>query len=323
MKNEFKRGETLTVEPYFEDIPLGEFLQAYTPIDSRRKLQKLVDRGVIEVNGITRPLDFMLQSGDEVRIGSSSQERDRSYPDPEVLMHRDQLLIFHTYPGQFHADRRQGTVLQDTDLSGEVLANLPVPADTRYFPVYEVPSGASGLVLLAEDETTRDQWRDRIGDEGVELTGLAIVDGVVRSERTVEEPVGASEHDQSVYEAREDGQPAKTDVNVETTFRKFSLISVRPRSAVPHQERVHLSYVHHPLSVDRTYGYREKLKLSEFKEDYREKPFQEERPLIARTSLHWKRIDLTGSTGNEGDVFEVDPPEDFQITVKQLRNHGS
>ncbi len=323
MKQEFEEGESLTVEPYFEDIPLGEFLQAYTPIDSRRKLQKLVDRGVVEVNGITRPLNFMLQSGDEVTIGSPSEEHERSFPDPEVLFHDDHVLLLNTYPGQLHVDQDEGTVLQETDLSEDVLDEFPVPAGTRVFPVYTVPSGCSGIAFLSDSEEVRDELREGFEEGTIHLRGKAIVDGVVRSDQTIEEPVGPSEHDRSEREVASDGTPARTEVRVETTFRKFSLVRVDPRTAVPHQERVHLSYVHHPLSVDRQYGYRKELKLSEFKEDYREKPFREERPLIERTSLHWHRLEVSGEARIGERSFEVEPPEDFNITVKQLTNHGS
>lgn len=315
---QFEEGQELTVEPYFEDIPLGEFLRAYTPFDSKRKLQKLVDRGIVEVNGITRPLNFMLQSGDVVKIGQRSEERDRSYPDPSILTVKDNLVVANTFPGQQLGIRPNGTVLKETDATEEFIRESPFEKDSMIYPVYPVPEGGSGIVLLTDREEHKHTRSEQFNSEAIQLSGLAIVDGVLRGEEVIEEPVGPSEHDRSKQEVSEEGEHARTVVSPIQQFRKFTLVNVQPKTTVWDQVRVHLAFIHHPISVDSRYGYRENLKLSEFKEDYREKPFQSERPLIERISLHWNQVQL-----DDGEEIEVSKPEDVEITIKQLSNHGT
>lgn len=314
----FEEGQELTVEPYFEDIPLGEFLRAYTPFDSKRKLQKLVDRGVVEVNGITRPLNFMLQSGDVVSIGEGSSKRERDYPDPEVLSSDQQLIILSTYPGQKIGTRPQGNALSEMDLGEEMIRSLPVGIDRTAYPIYPVPEGVSGIVCLTMSRESQNEFQQQFGTGQLRLSGDAIVDGVVNSTKKIEQPVGPSEHDRSKQEIREEGPAAITVIEPVKEFRKFSLVRVQPKTAVWDQVRVHLNFLHHPLSVDPRYGYREELNLSEFKQDYRDKPFQEERPLIERISLHWSQLER-----DDGEDIQVSKPEDMEISIKQLTNHGS
>ncbi len=314
---EFKEGQELTVEPYFEDIPLGEFLRAYTPFDSRRKLQKLVDRGLVEVNGITRPLNFTLQSGDVVEIGEGTSDYEPSYPSPGIVSSTEDLLVLKVFPGQKVGLNPGGKVLGEMDAGEEVLSSGPFEEDEYVFPIYPVATSASGLVCLTNSEKKREKLVDQVGSEQFRLTGKAIVDGVVEDTRRISRPVGSSEHDRTQQEVREDGQEAETIIEKIESYRKFSLVIVQPETAVWDQVRVHLDHIHHPLSVDPRYGYREELNLSEFKTDYREKPFRKERPLIERTTLHWERLEMR----SEGIDVQVEEPEDLEITIKQLRNH--
>ncbi len=314
----FEEGQELTVEPYFEDIPLGEFLRAYTPFDSKRKLQKLVDRGVVEVNGITRPLNFMLQSGDVVTIGEGSTERKRNYPDPELLSAEQDLIVLSTYPGQKIGTRPQGNALSEMDVGNDLRADLPLGEDQTVYPIYPVPKDVSGVVCLTVSRESLHEYQQKFGSDEFQLQGDAIVDGVIKEPRRVEQPVGSSEHDRTKQEVREEGTNAVTSIEPTTVFRKFSHVRIHPETAVWDQVRVHLNFIHHPLSVDPRYGYREELNLSEFKEDYQEKPFQEERPLIERISLHWACLNRRNS-----EAIQVPHPEDFEIAIKQLTNHGS
>ena len=272
----------------------------------------------MEVNGITRPLNFMLQSGDVVTIGEGSTKRERSYPDPELLASEEDYVILSTYPGQKIGTRPQGNALSEMDLSDDLISDLPVDSEDTAYPVYPVPADVSGIVCLTLSRESRDGLQKQFGTDQFRLQGEAVVDGVVDASKRIEQPVGSSEHDRSKQEVREEGTTAITSIEPVKEFRKFSLIRVEPETAVWDQVRVHLNFIHHPLSVDPRYGYREELYLSEFKQDYQDKPFQEERPLIERISLHWSRLERSNC-----EDIEVTSPEDMEITVKQLTNHGS
>ncbi len=324
LPEELQGGFKLEVESYFDNVPLQEFLHAYVPTESDRYLKKLVDRGLVKVNGQTRPLNFRVKAGDRVEVGQPEREpSEPTYPDPETIWHDEQVAVVEKYPGQKIGTEVAGTVPVNQKLPDEFLASFPLPPNRAVYPLFSVPIYASGLVVLVGNESRRNELREQLGTPDCRVVGEAVLDGRMSEERIVEEALIRSSRDPGIRVVDQEGEKkAKTEIRPVEKFRKFTHAEIVPRTAVDHQVRAHSKYIHHPLSVDPEYGYREELMLSEFKEDYREKPFQEERPLIQRLTLHWSEATFPVETETEPVSLSSERPEDMEITLKQLQNHG-
>jgi hypothetical protein len=73
-----------------------------------------------------------------------------------------------------------------------------------------------------------------------------------------------------------------------------------------------------PLAVDPLYNpTAPPLKLSAHKRDYRPTRNEEERPLIARLTLHAHKIRFHDLAGADVEV-SAEPPKDFRAAVNQL-----
>jgi 23S rRNA pseudouridine1911/1915/1917 synthase len=84
---------------------------------------------------------------------------------------------------------------------------------------------------------------------------------------------------------------------------------------------VHLKHVDLPLAVDVLYGSPSPIFLSKIKRDYRPTRGEDERPLIARLTLHATKLTFEHPDGKRITI-EQPPPRDFRATLSQLRNHG-
>jgi 23S rRNA pseudouridine1911/1915/1917 synthase len=121
------------------------------------------------------------------------------------------------------------------------------------------------------------------------------------------------------------GRTSLTRWKVEDRLGEWTLLRVFPKTGKTHQIRVHLKSIGLPLAVDPIYnppreGAPVGLWLSQFKRDYR--PSRgEERPLIARLTLHARKLTFLDQAGQSHTV-ESPPPKDFRAILNQLSRHG-
>jgi 23S rRNA pseudouridine955/2504/2580 synthase len=106
-------------------------------------------------------------------------------------------------------------------------------------------------------------------------------------------------------------------VNTLEKFRFHTLVECLPETGRMHQIRVHLAAKGAPLVADELYA-GANLYLSKIKKSYRPKTEEEERPLMARVSLHAYRLEFAGLNSDRIEVTGQ-YPKDFQTVLSQLR----
>jgi 23S rRNA-/tRNA-specific pseudouridylate synthase len=126
--------------------------------------------------------------------------------------------------------------------------------------------------------------------------------------------------------AKHGGQPAVTRWEVVQRYRQVTLLRCFPQTGRTHQIRVHLQSIGLPLAVDPLYnrsraGLDKAIFLSQFKQDYKAKREQDERPLIARLTLHAARISFHDLANNPVTV-ECPLPKDFRATLNMLGKYS-
>ena len=117
------------------------------------------------------------------------------------------------------------------------------------------------------------------------------------------------------------GKHSLTAFEVRERFAGFTLLQCEPFTHRQHQIRVHLRYAGLPAVGDRAYGGRPLL-LSSLKREYRLKPNQIERPLMARTALHAEALTLPHPVTGEALTFAAPWPKDLTVAVKYLRRYA-
>ncbi len=119
------------------------------------------------------------------------------------------------------------------------------------------------------------------------------------------------------------GKSALTKYELVEEFRYFSLVEAQILTGRTHQIRVHFASIGVPLAVDPLYGKRSELKLSEIKrKNFRMGQEQQERPLMARLSLHAHKLRLEQPSTHQEIEVEASLPKDFRATLNQLRKWG-
>lgn len=254
--------------------------------------------------------------------------RVKRKPELQILWQTDRLVAVHKPAGLAAIPGRGET---DSVLE-QLAATLGLPhkgdADPRVRVVHRLDKDTSGVMLFAKDKDAQRHVSHQFQNNTVEKEYLAICAGQAPAkEGDIEKPICVNPSQKTkmmVSEAH--GRAARTAWRVEGAYGWFTLIRAFPKTGKTHQIRVHLKSIGLPLAVDPLYnpargGKTEGLFLSQFKRDYRPTAGEEERPLIARLTLHAEKLRFMNLDGQQVELI-AEPPKDFRATVNQLSRHG-
>lgn len=243
-----------------------------------------------------------------------------------TLLHVDERLVVVNKPAGMLAVPGRGDVpcLQD------VLRRMrPFAVDEPLRVVHRLDAEASGVMLFARTiEAQRDVIR-QFAHGDVEKVYLALVSGYVAADGEVDVPITAMRNGPRMRVSRV-GKASRTLYRVALRMPGHTLLECRPITGRTHQIRVHMAHIGHPLAVDSLYGGGAAILLSHYKPDYRPTRGEEERPLIARLTLHAHKLTIRdpcrgGASGDSGMseeakriTFEAPLPKDFRATLNQL-----
>ncbi|MFZ2897239.1 MAG: RluA family pseudouridine synthase [Saprospiraceae bacterium] len=203
----------------------------------------------------------------------------------------------------------------------ENLLDLLREGREEVYTVHRLDRETSGIILFAK---TREAHRDlslQFEKREVSKKYLALVDGAVMDEEgRIEQPIGESQSHPGKMEITKRGKPSLTLYKVLERFKGYTLVEADIQTGRTHQIRVHFAAIGHPLTVDSLYGQREAFFLSEIKgKKFQLGKFQEERPLMTRTTLHAWRLQFRHPESGEMMDIQSELPKDFAALLNQLR----
>ncbi|HUP62812.1 MAG TPA: RluA family pseudouridine synthase [Thermoanaerobaculia bacterium] len=205
---------------------LDQAIAARYPQLSRRKARELISRQRILVND--RP----------VRVASREvQESDRivvveDVPELEILRETADWVAVNKPAGiatQPMRDRKQCSL--------EELLRL------RYreiYVVHRIDTQTSGVVVFARTRVAAARLSELFASREVRKTYLAVIEGTIEHEETIESPIG--------------GKDAHTVVRPLKRHGETTLIEAEIRTGRTHQIRIHMKSIERPVVGDRRYG---------------------------------------------------------------------
>lgn len=256
----------------------------------------------------------------------------RQTRDLDVLYEDDDLLVINkpagllVIPDRWDPSKPTVVKLARAYLQARAVASGKAsPEAPRVWVVHRLDRDTSGVLVLGKSDRSHAALSRQFERGEVQKTYLALVSGEgIRAAGIIRLPIGPHPHRPGVMAVRRRaGKSATTRYSVYARFRGYTLLDVRPQTGRSHQIRVHLQAIGHPLAIDPLYGSDEPLLLSALKPSYRPKAGLEERPLMARLTLHAQALELRHPTHGGACTWVAPLPKDFAAVLRNLRRYRS
>jgi len=293
------------------DIAIAEHI----PSISRSRIRKLIDKGLVLVDGEPIKASKKLCGGEEIELSLPSAETIDAEPEDievEIVFEDDDIVIVNkpsgmvVHPG---SGTSRGTLVNAllfkcsnlSDIGGAIRPGI----------VHRLDKDTSGIMVVAKNDATHRSLVEQFQERTVEKTYIAIVAGRLKAAKgEFSDPIGRHPKDRIKMSTKSKrGKESLTLWNVVERFNGASLVEVNPKTGRTHQIRVHFKDSGYPLLGDKLYGPRK----------YNTPFIQKLSAKLGRHALHAFSIRFTNPTSSMPVYFEAPIANEMIEIISELR----
>jgi 23S rRNA pseudouridine1911/1915/1917 synthase len=290
-------------------VRLDLLISEELPEISRSSAQKLIENGLVTLNGKTVKKNHKVSEGEVFSITLPPPQPadiqpqniplDIIYEDSDVIViNKPRGMVVHPAPG--HPD---GTLVNALlyhcghSLSG-------IGGVIRPGIVHRIDMDTSGLLVAAKNDAAHLFLSAQLSDRSLSREYEAVACGRFRDDSgTVDAPIGRHPTDRKrMCVTDKNSRPAVTHYEVIARYNGYTHIRCKLETGRTHQIRVHMASIGHPLLGDLVYGHKKPEKG------------------LSGQCLHARRIKFIHPTTHEYMSFEAPLPEYFLLVLERLGN---
>lgn len=304
LSNKFQQSIILTAEHAGKrlDVTINELFDEF----SRSQIQKWIKDESIKVNGASSKPKYVVLGDEDVTIDIEV------LPTNEWIAEDIKLNIVYEDDDIIVIDKPAGMVVHPGagNMTGTISnALLGMYDSQQHLPragiVHRLDKDTTGLMVAAKSSIAYHSLVNQLSERTVSRKYIAIVDGEIYEDGTVNEPIGRDPNNRIKMSLNHKGKEAITNYTPYEIYEGFTLIECQLETGRTHQIRVHMQSIKHPLVGDQTYN-RPSEKLKELGiEDF------------PRQALHAYSLAFIHPTTGEEVSFKSDLPDDmYELSVK-------
>ena len=273
---------------------------------SRSHIKKLIDDGLVLVNGRVEKGKYVVKNGDVIEFEITPPKPldvkpvnipiDIVYQDSDVaLINKQQGLTVHA-----------GNGTDDNTLVNALLYSLDslsgINGVIRPGIVHRIDKDTSGLLIVAKNDKAHISLASQIESKTCKRIYLALLHGKVKNDSgTIDTFIDRSQKDRTAYTVSSKGRNAVTDYRVVKRYEGYTLCEFSLRTGRTHQIRVHSKYLGNPVVGDKLYG-------------PKKCPFD-----LAGQLLHAYSLTFIHPSTGEEMTFTCDIPDYFKRVLSKLK----
>lgn len=299
------------VEPEAAGMRLDVYLAAVTDESlSRTYLQKLMEQGMVFVNGTAQGLKKQkVRPGDRILLRFPPPRPVKAQPEPiplavvyedeaVIVVNKPKGMVVHPAPGNESGTLVNALLYHCRDLSS-------IGGVIRPGIVHRIDKNTSGLLMAAKNDKAHLSLAAQLKAHSITRVYEALVYDNLKEDRgMIDQPLGRDpENRLRMAVLAQKGKRAVTHWEVLERFGRFTRIQARLETGRTHQIRVHMAFIHHPLMGDMVYGPK--------------KPVMG----ISTQMLHARTLGFIHPVTEKYMEFHAPLPEEFEKTLKALRGN--
>jgi len=284
--NEKLPSEEKTVEPSARGTRLDRWVAAHWPDVSRARVQELIDRQLVLVNGWSAKRSLKLRGGERVTVVAAQRPPLRAEPEsiPLQILHEDDDILIVNKPAGMSvhagAGNSRGTLVNALLGRGQELSRGGIFADgqkaLRPGIVHRLDKETSGLIVIAKNDFAHAKLTESFRTRTVRKTYLALAEGTLeKTSGKIALPIGRDPVHRTRMKAFSVASKSRGRARLGVTrealtewhkladFGSATVLEVQLHTGRTHQIRVHLAAMKHPLVGDVLYGASSQLHAGE------------------------------------------------------------
>lgn len=230
---------------------------------SRSYIQKIIDKGMLKVNGKVLKKNTKIQNWDifeieiireKTSIEAEEMKLDTIYEDENILIvNKDAWINVHPVPWEWG---KSGTLVNACLFHCK--ENLPlIGGEERPWIVHRLDKDTSGIILIAKNDQMMHYLQDIIKARNIEKYYLALVKGRFKEEKfVIESQIGRDKNDRTKMTAKNPIAPRYALTKGKLLWYiddNYSLLKIKLETGRTHQIRVHLASIGFPILWDKVY----------------------------------------------------------------------
>jgi 23S rRNA pseudouridine1911/1915/1917 synthase len=215
--------------------------------------------GRVLVNGQTAKASLTIRGGETVEVepGELPPLKAEAEDIPLAVLYEDASAVAIDKPAGMvvHAGAgiHSGTVANA--LVHRFASLSTVGGNLRPGIVHRLDRFTSGVLLVAKTDTAHRDLAEQFAARTVEKTYLALVEGAMSGQGTIEKPISRDPGNRARMTARlEKGRTAITHWTAREHYPAFTFLEIRIGTGRTHQIRAHMAALGHPVAGDPLYG---------------------------------------------------------------------
>lgn len=231
----------------------------------------------------------------------------------DIIFEDDHIIVINKKAGVLSIPDRYDTTLPN-------LSELMKEYNSGAMIVHRLDKDTSGIMVFPKDPESHKFLNDQFEKRTLKKIYHAVVSGIVSEDNiNIDIPLMTNPGKKVGVIPSARGKESLSILNVAERFRNATLVEIDLVTGRHHQLRAHVAAIGHPLLIDPLYSNTSEFYLSSVKRKYNKGKNKDERPLIARITMHAYSLEFTHPFTKEIVKFEAEYPKDFNVLLKQLR----
>jgi 23S rRNA pseudouridine1911/1915/1917 synthase len=320
-------------------VRLDQYLAAQISEVSRARVQQLIQKGEVLVNGATAKASLRLKGEERITVTGPAQAPplrampeeiplDIVYEDDDLaIVNKPAGMMVHAGAGATEDARNRGTLVNALLHHFQALSG--VGGELRPGIVHRLDRATSGLMIVAKNDEAHRRLARQFSARQVHKTYLALVHGWPKKDRgTIQSLISRDVQRRTrMTTRRADGREAVTHYvvtrKIDSPYGRFALLEVKIETGRTHQIRVHMASLGRPVVGDTLYGAPSELRTESNKRRAAGMPATLR---LERNFLHSAALELTHPRTGKRLTFARGLPEELKEFMRQIEGtslHGA